>query len=40
MRRLTVRDAVLREDFAALDVLEFSPSYDECVEAVKKAFSS
>jgi len=39
MRRLAARDAVLREDFAALDVLGFSPSYDECVELVKKSLS-
>jgi len=40
MRRLATRDAALREDFAALDVLDFSPSYDECVDAVRRAFSS
>ena len=39
MRRLATRDTILREDFAALDVLEFSPSYDECVEVVKKSLS-
>src|SRR6266704_3605096 len=27
MRRLAVRNTALREDFAALDVLDFSPSY-------------
>jgi len=35
LRRLATRGAVLREDFAALDVLDFSPSYDECVELFK-----
>jgi len=35
--RLIAHDAALREDFAALDVLDFSPSYDECAEAVRKA---
>jgi len=39
MRRLAVRDTVLREDFAALDVLDFSPSYDECVEILRKALA-
>ncbi len=39
MRRLAVRDAALREDFAALDVLDFSPSYDECVEILRKALA-
>jgi len=39
MKRLAARDAVLREDFAALDVLDFSPSYDECVETLNKAFA-
>lgn len=38
MRRLAARQAALREDFAALDVLEFSPSYDECVELIKRSF--
>ena len=34
--RLVAHDAALREDFDALDVLDFSPSYDECVEILKK----
>jgi hypothetical protein len=40
MRRLAAHEAALREDFAALDVLEFSPSYDECVATLSKAFAS
>jgi len=39
MRRLAVRNTALREDFAALDVLDFSPSYDECVEILRKALA-
>lgn len=39
MRRLAVRDAALREDFATLDVLDFSPSYDQCVEILRKALA-
>lgn len=38
LRRISARDTELREDFAALDVLDFSPSYDGCVEAVREAF--
>jgi Nucleotidyl transferase AbiEii toxin, Type IV TA system len=37
MRRLAARDTALREDFAALDVLDFSPSYDECLEALRRS---
>jgi len=37
LERLRDRDAALREDFAALDTLEFNPSYDECVDALKAA---
>jgi predicted nucleotidyltransferase component of viral defense system len=36
LKRLAARDAVLREDFAALDVLDFSPSYDDCVATVRQ----
>ncbi|MGC2519868.1 MAG: nucleotidyl transferase AbiEii/AbiGii toxin family protein [Burkholderiales bacterium] len=36
MDRLAARDAVLREDFDALDVLDFSPSYDECIATVRR----
>jgi len=37
MKRLAAHDAVLREDFAALDVLDFSPSYDKCTEVLKRS---
>jgi hypothetical protein len=36
MKRLAAHDAALREDFAALEVLEFSPSYEECVATVRQ----
>jgi hypothetical protein len=36
MKRLAAHDAALREDFAALEVLEFSPGYDECVATVRQ----
>jgi len=36
VRRLAAHDADLREDFAALEVLDFSPSYEECVEVIKR----
>jgi len=36
MKRLAAHDAALREDFAALDVLDFSPSYEECVAALRQ----
>lgn len=36
MKRLAARDAALREDFAALDVLDFSPSYEECVATLRQ----
>lgn len=35
--RLAARDAALREDFAALETLEFRPSYDDCLAAVAKS---
>ena len=38
MKRLAAHDAALREDFAALEVLEFSPGYNECVERIKTSF--
>ena len=38
MRPLAAREAALREDFAALDVLEFSPSYNERVELMERSF--
>jgi len=36
MKRLASHDAALREDFAALDVLDFSPTYEECVAALRQ----
>ena len=36
IRRLATHEAALREDFAALDVLDFTPSYDECIETVRQ----
>ncbi len=36
LKRLAARDAALREDFAALDVLDFSPSYEECVATLRR----
>jgi predicted nucleotidyltransferase component of viral defense system len=36
-RRLTHRDAELREDFALIDVLEYAPTYDHCLEAIHSA---
>jgi len=37
--RLISRDALLREDFAAIDVLDFTPDYDRCVQCVEDAAS-
>ena len=37
LERIDTQDAALREAFAALDVLDFRRSYDECVGLVKKA---
>lgn len=37
--RLTSREEALREDFQALQPLEFRPSYDECVEAIRSALA-
>ena len=36
LKRIATQDASLREAFAALDVLDFRRSYDECVGLVKK----
>lgn len=36
LKRIDTQDAALREAFAALDVLDFRRSYDECVGLVKK----
>ena len=34
--RFRSRDAELREDFQALDVLDFNPSFDTCLKLVEK----
>lgn len=39
LARLTQHETALREDFAALDVLDFRPSYDECVDLVLSALA-
>ena len=39
LERIAKQDAALRETFAALEVLEYRRSYDECVTLVKKAFA-
>jgi len=36
LERLAKHQAALREDFAALDLLEFQPSFDECLEIVRE----
>lgn len=38
LQRIAAHDAALREAFAALEVLDYRRSFDECVERVKKAF--
>ena len=40
LEQITDREEALREDFAALDVLEFRPSFEQCVDAVRKALAS
>jgi len=35
--RFASRDAVLREDFAAIDVLDYTPSFDACLQCVEDA---
>lgn len=35
--RFASRDAVLREDFAAIDVLDYTPSFDACLQRVEDA---
>ena len=37
LEQLTDLEEALREDFAALDALEFRPSFEDCVDAVWKA---
>ncbi|MFO1345973.1 MAG: nucleotidyl transferase AbiEii/AbiGii toxin family protein [Rhodocyclaceae bacterium] len=37
-QQLSSRDAVLREDFAAIDTISYSPSYEHCVEMMQRHF--
>lgn len=37
LERLASHEAALREDFAALDLLEFQASFEECLEIVREA---
>lgn len=39
LEQITDREEALREDFAALDALEFRPSFEECVKALRNALS-
>lgn len=39
LERIATREAVLREDFAALEILDYRRSYDECVTLVRKVFA-
>ena len=38
LERITKYEANLREDFAALEVLDYRRSFEECVALVRKAF--
>jgi len=35
--RFASRDAVLREDFAAIDTLDYTPSFDDCLQCLEDA---
>lgn len=37
LHRLRIDAEALREDFAALDVLEFRPSFESCIESIRSA---
>lgn len=37
LQRIATQDAALRENFAALEILDYRRSYDECVELTKQA---
>jgi hypothetical protein len=39
LERLASADKILRTTFAALEVLEYRRTYDECLETVKKALA-
>ena len=40
LQRLESGDRVLRTTFKALDVLDYRPAYDHCIEVVKKALAT
>ena len=40
LEQIIDREEALREDFAALDVLDFRPSFEGCVRAVRKAMAT
>ena len=39
LARIAAQDATLREDFAALEVLDYRRSYDECIQRVSEALT-
>jgi hypothetical protein len=39
LERITAHDAKLREDFAALEILDYRRSFDECVALLKGALA-
>ena len=39
LARIAKGDQQLRSDFAELEVLEYRPSYDECLKIVKRVFT-
>ena len=39
LQRFATHDQVLREAFAALDVLDYRRTFDECIARVKKVFA-
>jgi hypothetical protein len=40
LARIAASDAVLRKTFAELEVLEYRPTYDDCISIVKKALDA
>ena len=39
LKRIAAHEAALREAFAALQILDYRRSFDECITLVKKAFA-
>jgi hypothetical protein len=39
LQRIATSDAALREAFAALDVLDYRRTYDECIEIVRASLN-